>query len=255
MIFGDKNTASFNATGLTNETSHTYSPGDYQAHVTVFFKTTGQNEAGDKNTNCKSPISFEADRPLGQTKSVSNITQEKNGEAAIKSVVNANDVLEYKLTTINSQDYERNKVNVTDYIGDILEYANLDTKFLKEQGGELLADTNTIVWNNVNIPANSSVDHMFRVKIKSPVPSTNTPAAVSTDFDCRISNEYGNEITMNINCPLVKGLETLPNTGPGSSVIMMSGVTVVIGYFFSRSRLLAKEIDIIRKDYVATGGV
>jgi len=36
---------------------------------------------------------------------------------------------------------------------------------------------------------------------------------------------------------------------------MMVFVTTVVGYFFSRSRLLAKEMDLIRSDYAATGGM
>lgn len=58
---------------------------------------------------------------------------------------------------------------------------------------------------------------------------------------------------MNVSCPLVKSLETLPNTGPGASLIAGFTIMSVIGYFFARSRLLAKELDIIKHDHVAMG--
>jgi len=253
--FGDSTVEDFASNDLTHQAMHTYEPGEYKTEVTVTYRTTGQDEANDKNIDCAAPIRFDEDQPLGQTKDVKNITQDIEGETAISSVVESGDVLEYGLTTINSQNYERVDVEINDYIGDILDYATIDLAHLEEQGGRFDEETNKVLWNNVAIAANSSATHYFRVTIKDPIPSTNSPSSVSTNFDCRISNEYGTEITMDINCPLVKGLETLPNTGPGSSLIMMTGITSVIGYFFARSRLLAKEVNIIRKDYIATGGV
>jgi hypothetical protein len=59
---------------------------------------------------------------------------------------------------------------------------------------------------------------------------------------------------MSVQCPAVKGIETLPNTGPGTSLIGGMGITLVVGYFFARSRLLAKEVNIIRTDFAMTGG-
>lgn len=253
--YGDGSEESFESNQLSHQAMHTYAPGDYETTVTVYYRTTGQDEANDKNVSCTTPISFDEDEPLGQTKDVKNITQNKEGESAISSLVEAGDVLEYGLTTINSQNYDRVEIEVSDYIGDILDYATLDLAFLEEQGGTYDDKTNKLIWEDITIPANSSVVQYFRVKIKDPIPSTNSPSAVSTNYDCKISNEYGTEITMSINCPLVKGLETLPNTGPGSSLIMMTGITSVIGYFFARSRLLAKEVSLIRRDFIATGGV
>ena len=253
--FGDDTQMDYDSVALTHQASHTYAPGEYETEVTVYFRTLGQAEGNDKSITCTAAINFDEDQPLGQTKVVKNITQEIEGDAAIKAQVNGGNVLEYSLTTINSQNYERVSIDVSDYIGDILDYANIDVAFIEEQGGEFDEDTNKVLWNDISIPASSSVTHSFRVTIKDPIPSTNSPSAVSTNYDCKISNEYGNEITMNINCPLVKSLETIPNTGPGSSMAMMGGITIIVGYFFSRSRLLAKEIDIVRQDYVATGGV
>jgi hypothetical protein len=253
--YGDETIEQFNSTELEHQTSHTYSPGDYNTQVTVYFRTVGQSEGNDKKITCSTPISFDEDQPLGQTKKVKNLTQDIEDDLAISSVVQGDDILEYSLSTINSQNYDRVDIVIYDYIGDILDYATIDLDYLQQQNGVFDEKTNKIFWNDVVIPSNSSINHSFRVKIKSPIPSTNTPSTVSTGFDCKISNEYGNEITMNINCPLVKKLETLPNTGPGSSIIMMTGITSIIGYFFARSRLLAKEIDFIRKDFIATGGV
>jgi hypothetical protein len=221
------------------------------------YRTTNQEEAADQSIDCMVPIDFEEDQPVSNSKTVKNITQDIEGDAVTDqgSKVFAGDVLEYTLTTNNTQGYDRVGIDVSDYIGDLLDYAVIDTAFIEEQGGVYDRETNKITWSDVSIPANGSVTHQIRVTLKDPIPSTNAPSSVSASYDCRISNNYGNEITIDVDCPAVKGLETLPNTGPGASLAAMTGVTVVIGYFFSRSRLLSKEINYVRQDYVATGGM
>lgn len=247
--FGDKTEQKFSSTSLTHDTEHTYQPGSYNIVVTVAYRTTGQTETKDKTTTCTASVTFDADQPLGQHKEVANITQNTSGTIAQQSVVKAGDVLEYTITTSNPQGYERTGITVSDYIGDVLDYATIDTAKLTESGGTFEADTNKIIWKNVTVPANGSTKFTFRVTIKDPIPATNQPSTLGTDFDCKISNEYGDEITMNINCPLVKSVESLPNTGAGTSMIITSLLTVVVGYFFARSRLIAKELDMIRTDF------
>lgn len=253
--FGDDVEESFDSSAFRHETTHTYAPGDYEAVVTVRFMTTGQESSTDQTIDCAASISFEEDEAVGQSKTVRNITKDLSGEIAIETEVGPNDVLEYTLTTSNSQDYERINIGVSDYIGDVLDYATLDETFLEEQGGRFDEETNSVVWDDIKIPGNGEVLHSFRVKIKDPIPSTNSPSAMTTNYDCKISNEYGEEITINVDCPLVKSVETLPNTGPGTSLMAITGITIIAGYLFSRSRLLAKETELIRLDYNSTGGM
>jgi len=252
--FGDSSTQRFNTSVLTHQADHSYQPGEYDTTVTVHYRTTGQESADDKSISCAANVDFESDQPLGQHKKVANITQNTDGDLAADTTVNGGDVLEYTVTTTNPQNFDRANVDVSDYIGDILDYADLDTDFLAQQGGTFDAETNKINWTAQTIPASSSLDHVFRVSIKKPIPTTNLPSALGTTFDCKISNAYGNEITININCPLVKGLETLPNTGPGSSIIYSVIITTVVGYFYARSRLVAKELDIVVRDYAGLVG-
>ncbi len=184
-----------------------------------------------------------------------NITKDKTGKAAVDTVLSGNDVLEYTLTTSNTQNYERTGIEVSDYIGDILDYATLDLTSIEQQGGVFDEASKKIIWKDIKIPANGQVLHSFKVTVKSPIPATNAPSNVSTGYDCKISNSYGNEITINLDCPLIKRIETLPKTGPGSSIIMLSFITTLVGYFFARSRLLVKELDIVRTEYAMTGGM
>ena len=78
----------------------------------------------------------------------------------------------------------------------------------------------------------------------------------------KLSNFYGNTVTVPLFTPIpqvtvpivAQASNSLPNTGPGNDLIIIFLVTVVAGYFYSRSRLLAKETDIVLETYSASGG-
>jgi hypothetical protein len=42
----------------------------------------------------------------------------------------------------------------------------------------------------------------------------------------------------------------LPNTGPGESIFIAASIMIVAGYFFARSRLLAREAVIVVNDNI-----
>jgi hypothetical protein len=256
--FGDDTQGGALSNEFVNTTMHTYALDDkkitYDSTVIVSYRTTGQEETADKSVECDASIDFD-DKALGENKTVSNITRKLNGQDAINSAVRAGETLRYTLITTNSQDYPRNGVTIEDEIGDVLDYATLDIAALKAEGGVFDAKQNKITWNNVTIPANSQIELNFEVTLLDPIPATNRPSATSGDYDCIIDNTYGNIVDMSVQCPAVKGLETLPNTGPGTSLIAIMGITLTAGYFFARSRLMSKELQIIRTDYAATGGM
>ncbi len=191
--------------------------------------------------------------PPGSTKSVANITQNLSGDAAIASTVNGGDVIEYTLITANSNTSDKKGYEVVDYIGDVLEYADLDVAFLAAQGGTFNTTTNQVTWSNQTLPANGQLENKFRVVMKNPIPSTNSPTPASTSFDCKISNKYGDEISMTVACPMLKTVEELPNTGPGTTIGIAFTVTTISGYFLARSSLLSKELGIVKKEYVTAG--
>lgn len=243
------------STELMNSTSHVYAPGEYTAKVAVVYSlNAGAKKNVSQETTCETPIKFEKDSVLGQAKTVKNITKNLSESQSAQAKVNAGDVLEYKLITTNSQNYDRENILISDYIGDILDYASLDQEFLKAQGGIYNEKDKKVEWSKVTLPASKNVEKIFRVTLKNPIPATNQPSTVSTDFDCKISNKYGDEITIDVQCPLVKGVETIYKTGPGENLLFGFVVTSIIGYFFARSRLLAKELDIIRGDFAMNGG-
>lgn len=252
--FGDDKSQTVNSSAYSNQVTHEYETGNYTASVVINYSYKDKNGSTvNKTVTCVAPIEFETEKPVGETKTVKNVTQNLEGDAAVNSVVRAGDVLEYTLTTINSQRYNQDNYVIEDYIGDILDYADLDLAALQASGGRYDDETKKISWPNQSIKAFSEVEKTFRVTIKNPIPSTNAPSTVGTAFDCKISNRYGNEIGMQVACPAVKGIETLPNTGPGTSLTIGFTITTIVGYFFARSRLLAKELELVKVDYRSAG--
>lgn len=257
--FGDgSNTVTRRSAAYTDTIAHIYKDGAYTATVEVSYLVGQGSGQKDGSTVCSAPIDSQPDQPLSQNKTARNLTQNIDmGNTTAKA--KAGDTIEYSLITHNSYDYDRANVVVSDYIGDILDYASIDQAFLSQQGAKYDEQTRTINWQGTTVLGNSNMTKLFRVQMKNPIPATNQPSAITTSFDCKISNKFGDQIDILVDCPLVKSSEyltsTLPKTGPGSSLVIGFVVTTVAGYFFARSRVLAQELDIIRSDFVATGGV
>lgn len=177
--------------------------------------------------------------------------QDMNGKK-----VSSGDTLVFKLSTKNVEKADSAQFTGEDYFGDVLEYADIaDMNQLKSQGIELDNNKN-LKWTLASVKGNSEDIKTITVKVKQIVPSTNKPSSTGTDMDCVISNKYGNQVSVGVNCPLVKSIEvtttSLPNTGPGTTVAIAFAVTLIAGYFFARSRLLAKEATIVRNIYQQT---
>lgn len=243
----------------SDQASHVYQDGSYNATVVVNY-TAGRGTAQTKESvACSAPVESKPDQPLSQEKTARNLTQDLDEDKTLSAKAKAGDVLEYSLITHNSYGYDRSNVNVSDYIGDLLDYAVLDKAYLASQGGSFNEETKTLSWKAQTVKANGEAVNKFRVKVKDPVPSTNQPGSMTTAFDCQISNKFGSQIDIDIDCPAPKTAEyittTLPNTGPGTSLIIGFTATVVFAYFFARSRLLNQELELIRTDFAQTGGV
>ncbi len=258
--FGDGSTVITRPSSAYEDTiTHVYKDGSFNATVVINYKIgTGAGQT-DSSVACSETIESEKDQPLGREKSANNLTQNLDNEKTINTKAKASDTIEYSLITHNSFGYERTNVNISDYIGDILDYSTLDAAFLAQQGGTFDETAKTVSWQNQSVKANESLIKVFRVQMKSPIPSTNQPSAMTTSFDCQLSNKFGNQLNIPVDCPLPKDAEyiteRLPNTGPGTSLVIGFTVTTIIAYFFARSRLLVKELELIRTDFASTGGV
>lgn len=195
------------------------------------------------------PIETPAPANISRSKSVINTTQKLTQPQTINTPARAGDVLEYTLITTNTGGTNLNDYVVEDYVGDILDYADLHMLSLTSQKAIYDPTTKKIIWPKQSIPAKGEIKNTFTVVLKSVIPSTNQPNATSTDYDCKMLNGYGNELSVPVDCSVLKTVEQLPNTGPGTTIGVAFTVSVLSGYFFMRSRLMAKEVGIVKRTY------
>lgn len=219
--------------------------GNHKIQVMVSF-TNGSQKL---SKTCVAEIEIAEDSKLVQSKTV----VDESGKSLDGKKISSGDKLQFKLSTKNITSTDSPAYSGEDYFGDVLEYAEItDMKDLERQGVTLSKD-NYLRWSTATIKGNSEEIKTIPVKVKQIVPSTNRPASTGTDQDCVISNKFGNQVSVNINCPLIKTVEAvttkLPDTGPGTTAGLAFVVTVLAGYFFSRSRLLNKEAKIVKNIY------
>jgi fimbrial isopeptide formation D2 family protein len=197
------------------------------------------------NETCKNPNDHYA--CVVQNKRAGNITAGLTD--ANNSTAHAGDNIEYTLSATNTQKYTTyNKYVITDNIGDILEYADV----VNLNGGKLDGKGN-VSWPAKDIKAGQTIQATFTVKVKDPIPATPVSTSNPGSFDLTMTNSYGDTVKIHLPPTTSKIIEatssTLPNTGPGTNIFIAVMLTSVIGYFFARSRLMSKELDIVKVEY------
>jgi len=189
---------------------------------------------------------------LVMEKTASNETQ--GFSKADGTLANANDVIVYKLETTNKGSQTVKDFIVEENLSDVLEYAAV-----VDLSGGRLDDQNIVRWPKKDIAAGSTLVQEVSVKIKDPIPQTPVSSSNPGSFDLVMANVYfGNSVNIKLPPSVIKSTElvvqTLPSTGPGLTLISSFFITVFVSYFFARSRLLAKELVIVKEDFVSSGG-
>jgi len=203
-----------------------------------------------------SPI--DVDSCIKISKQATNTTQ--NIVHANNTTAKAGDIIKYSLITKNTAIVPARAYVVEDNFSDILDYAN----FVSLDGA-----TNTsgvLTWPATDIAAGGTLTKVVTVRVKDPIPKTPQPCnpalvhpcPLTGSFDLTMTNVYGNVINIKVQPPVEKTVEivttqTLTNTGPGSSLIIGFSITTVVGYFFARSRMMSRELDIVRAEYTSGG--
>lgn len=194
----------------------------------------------------------DADACIKRSKKASNTTQKLTN--ADNTTAQAGDVITYTLTTTNTGKSVYRGYVVQEHIGDLSEYADV----IDFHGGTLDKETSWVIWPKQDIPANGSITRQLTVKVKSEIPQTPVSASNPGSGDLTMTNVYGNAINIKLPPKVVKIIETttttLPETGPGTSLVIGFFIMTTAGYFFARARLFATELDVIRNEYAAAGG-
>jgi len=180
-----------------------------------------------------------------ESKSATNVTQ---------SVANADgttaqpgDVITYTLKVVNNGKADIKDFQFEDNISDILDYADVSDL----HGGSIASD-NTVSWPAFDLAAGATATQTFTIKVKAVIPQTPASPTDPQGFDLIMTNVYGNAINIHVPGSPAKTIEvastTLVNTGPGTSIFIAAAIMVLGGYFYSRSRLLAKESALVLQD-------
>ncbi|MCL2451638.1 hypothetical protein FWD20_02045 [Candidatus Saccharibacteria bacterium] len=168
------------------------------------------------------------------------------------TVARAGDVITFTINISNAGKVA-GKVNLTDQLSDVLEYATLTD----QGGGEFNSETDILSWGEIELAAGEQTSRSFAVTVKSPIPSMARGQSWGASFDCVMSNAASgsNMVDVHVDCPPSKIVETvitqLPATGPGENMIFGGVVLAVIVFFYARSRQLGKEVRLVRREFNA----
>jgi len=196
------------------------------------------------------------------TKTASNDTQKitnANGTTA-KNL----DVITYTLTATNTGTAPIKDFVIRENLNDVLEYSDV-----VNLNGATLDQDQSASWPKMTIGAGETITRQISVRVKSTLPLTPQPCAAtqtsatcpnSGSFDMIMTNVfYGKAINISLTAPPAKIIEqtaqVLPNTGPGTTLLIGFSVVVLAGYFFGRSSLFATELDLVREDFSNSGGI
>lgn len=196
------------------------------------------------------PATTMATSSLIKTITARNLSQNTSIEA---STAKAFDKISYTVSVKNTGTKVA-QLPLAVNISDALEYASL----VDDGGGELSADTKTIAWNTVAIPAGSSQERTFALQLFSSIPATPTGSSNTNSYDCKMSTTFGTSVQAGVECPPVKIVESVvgdfPTVGVIINVIFSGLLILTVVYFYFRTRQMKKEIRLIRHN-INTGTI
>ncbi len=168
----------------------------------------------------------------------SNITQEIPD--ANETTANPGDTITYTLSAQNTGKADVKNYVFTENLSDVLDYADVTDL----HGGKMDANQN-VSWPAQTIKAGQTATHQITVRVKDPVPQTPAGSSDPARYDLVMTNVYGDAVNIRLPGSPQKTIEsaagTLPNTGPGTTLMIAGAIVIIAGYFFGRARLLSEE--------------
>jgi uncharacterized repeat protein (TIGR01451 family) len=181
-------------------------------------------------------------------KTAANLTQglqDANGTTA-----HAGDLIKYTLYAENTGESPMKNFVFQDDLNYVLNYSAISNA-----GGAIINSHNIIVWPTQTIQPKQTSTVTFEVRVDDPIPQTPTSTSDPNYFNLVMTNTYFNTIKINLPPSPAKVVEaatttSLPNTGPGTSILFASIVVAAAGFFYYRSRLLVDESAIAIKESI-----
>jgi uncharacterized repeat protein (TIGR01451 family) len=178
-------------------------------------------------------------------KTASNITQ--NIADANNTTAKAGDIITYTLYAQNTGKETVSDFTFQESLADILDYADV-----ADPHGGTVARDGVIAWPSRDLDPGESTSVQVTVKVKNPIPQTPVSSSDPAHFDMLMTNVYGNAVNIKLPAAPAKSVELaatkLPNTGPGTTLLIAASLVVVGGYFYSRASLLARETGLAIKE-------
>jgi uncharacterized repeat protein (TIGR01451 family) len=201
--------------------------------------------------SCEAALSSEDNAACVEIhKTAANLTQSISN--ADGTTAQAGDLIQYTLYADNVGTNTVKNYIFQDDLSYVLDYSSLVTN-----GGGTLSSNNDLVWAPQDIAAGKTISEQFEARVDNPIPQTPVSTSDPNYFNLIMSNTYGNTIKINLPPSPAQTIETtttsLPNTGPGNSIIFGAIVMAAAGFFFYRSRLLAKESSVAVRESIAGG--
>lgn len=229
-------------TSLPKNSAKCFVPCKYDSSISESSSACKPCEESQTKTDLTACLEF--------SKSASNVTQKIT--SANGTTAKPGDTIQYTLRTHNKGKTTIKQYSVNENISDILDYADIVSL-----NGGTKNDDHIVTWPAKDIGAGESLIQTFTVRIKNPLPNTPVSSSDPGHYDNTMTNVYGNTITIKLPPSVIKTTEvvttTLPNTGPGASLAIAFSITALAAYLFARTRLMTKELDIVRSDFASTG--
>lgn len=168
----------------------------------------------------------------------SNITQDIPN--ANETEAAAGDVITYTLSAQNTGKESIKNYVFQESMSDVLDYADITDL----HGGSMTPEQ-VVSWPAETIKAGQTATHQITVKVNDPIPQTPAGSSDPARYDLVMTNVFGDAVNIRLPGSPTKSVETaaatLPNTGPGTSLMIAGAIVIIAGYFYGRARLLAQE--------------
>jgi uncharacterized repeat protein (TIGR01451 family) len=134
---------------------------------------------------------------------------------ATTTTAQLNDTIVYTLTVENQGNADATGYVFTDDLSDVLQFSQL----MDFGGSEFNLANLTVTWPSVTIPAHSSVEKTFSVKVSK---------TAQINQDNLMTNTFGN--TVNVRVPSVGGIYVAPPTGNTTTLSLILGGLALAGF-------------------------
>ena len=201
--------------------------------INVMLSPLSKNTNTSQNSLLSSQISLPKTITLSSSTNIENETLKPSQEII------------FKLSATNTGSNHQ-PIVLSNNISDILEYANItDT-------GEGVIQGDVIVWPEVVLLPGGSHEVFFSAVVLDSIPTLGRSSIDRNSYDCTISNDFGNRIDLNVECPIGKNVDIFTTSLPNIDVFLTTIILIILLFIMSistyRTNILLKQLSFIRKN-------